>query len=160
MLIPQAFEDRHFTERGSFLLRRLWLRASTTSAGSDDFLKAAPLRSPCSGLVESMFSTASYRHNHPSNYGSAVCCSAWFGTGWLQFNSRPVSSSIFPADHIRTVPTDSRHVAQCSWRKAVSRCSCVLQRLAAGLAWPIRRGARACRGIHETPPSHYRGRDW
>ena len=28
-----------------------------TSAGSEDFLKAAPLRSPCLGLVESMFSS-------------------------------------------------------------------------------------------------------
>ena len=46
MLFSQAFEDRYFTERRIFLLRRLWPRARTTSAGSEDFLKAAPLRSP------------------------------------------------------------------------------------------------------------------
>jgi hypothetical protein len=60
MLIPQAFEDRHFTEREIFLLRRLWPRATTTNAGSEDFLKAAPLRSPWLELVESMFSPSAF----------------------------------------------------------------------------------------------------
>ena len=60
MHFSQAFEDRHFTERESFLLRRLWRRATTTNAGSEDFLKAAPLRSSRLELVESMFSPSAF----------------------------------------------------------------------------------------------------
>ena len=46
MLFSQAFEDRHFTKREISFCDGYGREPVQTSAGSEDFLKAAPLRSP------------------------------------------------------------------------------------------------------------------